>query len=207
MPVTDDSLVERVSAALERLKSLQVLILSWEDRLRACELRALYPNVVHTDGSPYSSTSSYVDGESTNIGQIVRGSNVSRPVICAIKSCTDNALPEKRFCRRHLTRACHYSGCTKTRLGAEFCIRHGGGKRCEVPGCTKGASGTIGGNAHYCIAHGGGRRCRMEGCKSTAKREGLCSSHGGRYECSYPNCSKTAHGPRHLCNTHNTLGL
>ena len=202
MSEINDRLLGTISLALERIKNLEVLILSWEDRLRSCELRPMKGASSPADGSAISSASSFGDGESITLGPLMRGAYAPRDVRCAVKTCSELVMPEKRFCRRHISRACHFAGCTKTRLGAEFCIRHGGGKRCEVPGCAKGASGTVGGGARFCIAHGGGRRCRVEGCKSTAKRDGLCSSHGGRYECVVPGCSKTAHGPRRLCAMH-----
>ena len=203
---TERNLVEAVTTALDRIKNLEVLILSWEERLRMCELRPVMPYSPRADGSGFSSTSSYGDEA------ISLGSGTMRPLTntipdgtCGIKSCLEEPLPGKRFCRKHVSRACHYPGCTKTRLGPEYCIRHGGGKRCEFPGCSKGASGTVGGGARWCIAHGGGRKCRVDGCRSTAKRAGLCSTHGGRYYCSVPGCNKTAHGPRRLCTTHSTV--
>jgi hypothetical protein len=197
----DEELLSAVSFALDRIKNLETLILSWEDRLRACECRALPPHSPRVEGSAFSSTSSYVD-EPFVLSTRAFTSHVEGK--CGIKSCIEQAIPEKRFCRKHLSRACHFPGCNKTRLGPEYCIRHGGGKRCEFPGCTKGASGTVGGGARWCIAHGGGRKCRVEGCNSTAKRAGLCSTHGGRYYCSIPGCTKTAHGPRRLCTMHAT---
>jgi hypothetical protein len=197
---SDEDLLSAVTQALERIKNLEILILSWEERLRSSELRASLPFTPLGEGSAFSSTSSYFD-ESTAYALHPVGSLDGK---CGIKSCTEEALIDKRFCRKHLARACHYPGCTKTRLGPEYCIRHGGGKRCEFPGCNKGASGTVGGGAKWCIAHGGGRKCRIEGCRSTAKRAGLCSTHGGRYYCSFPGCRKTAHGPRRLCTMHST---
>jgi hypothetical protein len=196
----DGKLIESVTLALERIKSLEILILSWEERLRACELRSI--SAISPRADALSSASSYVDEPLSLTSLSYNAGSLALDNRCAVKSCHDEAIPDKRFCRRHVSRACHYPGCTKTRLGPQYCIRHGGGKRCEVPGCAKGASGTIGGGARFCIAHGGGRRCRIEGCNSTAKREGLCSSHGGRYECVIPGCTKTAHGPRRLCTTH-----
>ena len=197
----DSDLLNAVCEALDRIKNLETLILSWEDRLRACECRNLSPFSPRAEESVISSTSSYVDEPFTfasrSLGTGFEGK-------CAVKSCPDQALLEKRFCRKHMSRACHYPGCNKTRLGPEYCIRHGGGKRCEFPGCSKGASGTVGGGARWCIAHGGGRKCRVEGCNSTAKRAGLCSTHGGRYYCSIAGCTKTAHGPRRLCTMHST---
>ena len=200
----EEALIEVVTAALERIKNLESMILSWEDRLRACECQTSTQYSPRPDGSVFSSSSSFAD-------EFLPFSSSRRALYrdhadgkCGIKSCMEEALPDKRFCRKHISRACHYPGCTKTRLGPEFCIRHGGGKRCEFPGCTKGASGTVGGGARWCIAHGGGRKCRIEGCKSTAKRAGLCSSHGGRYMCSVAGCTKTAHGPRRLCTMHAT---
>lgn len=195
---SEDDLLSAVTQALERIKNLEILILSWEERLRSCELRALLPYSPRGEGSAFSSTSSYVD-EST-LHTLRHFDSIGGK--CGIKSCSYDALDDHRFCRKHLSRACHYPGCTKTRLGPEYCIRHGGGKRCEFPGCNKGASGTVGGGAKWCIAHGGGRKCRVEGCRSTAKRAGLCSTHGGRYYCSFSGCSKTAHGPRRLCTMH-----
>jgi hypothetical protein len=198
----DETLLDSVTAAIDRIKNLETLILSWEDRLRACEARSLPTFMPRPEGSTFSSTSSYLD-EPLALSP-VRTFTSSVEGKCGIKSCPEPALSEKRFCRKHLSRACHYPGCNKTRLGPEYCIRHGGGKRCEFPGCTKGASGTVGGGARWCIAHGGGRKCRVEGCNSTAKRAGLCSTHGGRYYCTIPGCTKTAHGPRRLCTMHAT---
>lgn len=174
--------------------------------MRACELRPDIPYSPRGDGSVLSSTSSLFDEPTSLLSRTLRQSSspTSMEGKCGIKSCNEDPVPDKRFCHRHMSRACHYPGCTKTRLGPDFCIRHGGGKRCEFPGCTKGASGTVGGGARYCIAHGGGRKCRIEGCRSTAKRAGLCSTHGGRYYCAVPGCTKTAHGPRRLCTTHST---
>lgn len=201
---SDKSLIDAVSSAIQRIENLEMLILSWEERLRACEMMCISPGA--GDMSTFSSASSFHE-EPIPIGSlpfrpIPPISTPMHPSKCAVKSCDHETLMEKRFCRRHISRACHYPGCTKTRLGPQYCIRHGGGKRCEVPGCAKGASGTVGGGARFCIAHGGGRRCRVDGCTSTAKRDGLCSSHGGRYECVVPGCTKTAHGPRRLCTTH-----
>ena len=195
-----EELLVAVNAALERMKTLEILILSWEERLRACELRSL--TSISPRADTLSSASSFVDEPISLVSLPLHGGGYMSENRCAVKSCAEEVTADKRFCRRHATRACQHPGCTKTRLGPQYCIRHGGGKRCEVPGCTKGASGTIGGGAHFCIAHGGGRRCRIEGCQSTAKRGGLCSSHGGRYECVIPGCTKTAHGPRRLCTTH-----
>ena len=199
MPESDQKLLETLSLALERIKTIQMLILSWEDRLRACEA---HTGSIGADSSPFSTSASYRGDEAQTSGHAGKSDYVLVSEKCSMKSCTDSAIAGAKFCRRHLSRACHFEGCCKTRLGPEFCIRHGGGKRCEVPGCTKGASGTVGGGARFCISHGGGRRCRVEGCKSTAKRDGLCSSHGGRYECLYPNCTRTGHGPARLCNIH-----
>jgi hypothetical protein len=198
----DRGLIDAVSDAIQKIENLEVLILSWEERLRACEQRSTAPAMFEMSG--FSSTSSYHD-EPLSLGSLPftsLSSHIGTPAKCAVKSCENDTMADKRFCRRHISRACHYPGCTKTRLGPQYCIRHGGGKRCEVEGCTKGASGTVGGGARFCIAHGGGRRCRVDGCRSTAKRDGLCSSHGGRYECVVSGCSKTAHGPRRLCTMH-----
>ena len=197
---SEEDLLGAVTLALERIKNLEILILSWEERIRSCELRNMLSYSPQGDGSAFSSTSSYIEESLPHM---------PRPFVpldgkCGIKSCVEDALIDNRFCRKHLSRACHYPGCTKTRLGPEYCIRHGGGKRCEFPGCNKGASGTVGGGAKWCIAHGGGRKCRVEGCRSTAKRAGLCSTHGGRYYCSFPGCSKTAHGPHRLCTMHSS---
>ena len=194
-----EELLAAVTSTLERMKTLEILILSWEERLRACEMRSM--TSISPRADTFSSASSFVDEPISLVSLPLHGSYMMENR-CAVKSCNEEIAPDKRFCRKHSTRACQHPGCTKTRLGPQFCIRHGGGKRCEVPGCNKGASGTIGGGAHFCIAHGGGRRCRIEGCQSTAKRGGLCSSHGGRYECVIPGCTKTAHGPRRLCTTH-----
>jgi hypothetical protein len=196
----DEVLLNSVTEALDRIKNLETLILSWEDRLRACEIHNISCLSPRPDGSVFSSTASYIDEPLTL--------SPSRPFRsysdgkCGIKSCIEKSLPDRRFCKKHMSRACHFPECNKTRLGPEFCIRHGGGKRCEFPGCAKGASGTVGGGARWCIAHGGGRKCRVEGCNSTAKRAGLCSTHGGRYYCTVPGCTKTAHGPRRLCTLH-----
>jgi hypothetical protein len=195
----EETLLNAVTTALDRIKNLETLILSWEDRLRACEFRSTIHFSPRPDGSALSSTSSFVD-EPISLGS--RPFGVSLDKKCGIKSCPLEAVPEKRFCQKHMSRSCHFPGCTKTRLGPDFCIRHGGGKRCEFPGCTKGASSSVGGGARWCILHGGGRKCKVEGCSSTAKRAGLCSTHGGRYYCSVPGCSKTAHGPRRLCTMH-----
>lgn len=200
----DEALIDVVTAALERIKNLESLILSWEDRLRACEYHSSAQYSPRPDGSVFSSSSSYMEDPMMPDAFPQRVYLSRSDGKCGIKSCLEEAIPEKRFCRKHMSRACHYPACTKTRLGPEFCIRHGGGKRCEFPGCAKGASGTVGGGARWCIAHGGGRKCRIEGCKSTAKRAGLCSSHGGRYMCSVSGCTKTAHGPRRLCTMHAT---
>jgi hypothetical protein len=197
---TANELLEAISSALERMKTLEILILSWEERLRACESRSI--TSISPRADTFSSASSFVDEPISLMSLPLNPSGYSFEHKCAVKSCNEEIPAEKRFCRRHASRACHHPGCNKTRLGPQFCIRHGGGKRCEVPGCTKGASGTIGGGAHFCIAHGGGRRCRVDGCQSTAKKNGLCSSHGGRYECVIPGCTKTAHGPRRLCTNH-----
>jgi hypothetical protein len=200
--LSKEDLLRSVSTALDQIKNLEILVLSWEERLRVCEHRISHPCSPRAEGSALSTTSSMAD----DLFSISPSRRVVYPPSaegkCAVKSCYDHALPEKRFCRKHVTRACHYPGCNKTRLGPEYCIRHGGGKRCEFPGCTKGASGTVGGGARWCIAHGGGRKCKIEGCHSTAKRAGLCSTHGGRYYCSISGCNKTAHGPRRLCTTH-----
>jgi hypothetical protein len=199
---SDESLLNSVTTALDRIKNLETLILSWEERLRACEYKFTLPYSPLPDGSAMSSSSSFVDEPIILSSSRPFSGSFNRK--CGIKVCMQEAIADRRFCQKHLSRACHFPGCTKTRLGPEFCIRHGGGKRCEFPGCTKGASGTVGGGARWCIAHGGGRKCRIEGCHSTAKRAGLCSTHGGRYYCSVPGCSKTAHGPRRLCTMHAT---
>ena len=197
-----NSLGDAVSAALDRVRSIETLVSAWEERLRMCEIRK------STAGTPESTVSSshgvpamFPPGSLPLIPTLMQQVIPAR-MKCAVKSCSLEALIDKRFCRRHMSRACQYPNCTKTRLGAHFCIRHGGGKRCQVEGCNKGASGTVGGGARFCIAHGGGRRCKIEGCNSTAKKGGVCSSHGGRYECIVPGCRKTAHGPSKLCVSH-----
>ena len=197
MPSSGRAISETVSVALERLRNIENIVASWDERLRICEQRqhGNFQNQVTTSPGDMSSSSSHASMIPARRFQPVRTN-------CAVKSCLDEVMTGKRFCQRHISRACQYADCSKTRLGPHFCIRHGGGKRCQVDGCNKGASGTIGGGAKYCIAHGGGRRCRVNGCHSTAKRGGLCSAHGGRYECQIAGCKKTAHGPLRLCISH-----
>jgi hypothetical protein len=171
-------LTESLTQAFDRLRQLEAIVGSWEERLRICESNK---GIIHSPLPTHHVVSS---------------------TKCSVKNCFDECLETKKFCSKHLNKACNYPECTKTRLGPFFCIRHGGGKRCEYEGCTKGASGSIGGGAKFCITHGGGRRCKVENCRSTAKKNGVCSSHGGRYECLVTGCRRSAHGPSKLCTLH-----
>jgi len=170
-------LSESLTQAFDRLRQIELIVGSWEERLRICES---HKGILHSP-SPV---------------------HIVSATKCSVKTCYDECLDDKKFCLKHLNKACSYPDCGKTRLGPLFCIRHGGGKRCEFEGCIKGASGSIGGGARFCITHGGGRRCKVDNCKSTAKKNGLCSTHGGRYECLVSGCRRSSHGPSKLCTLH-----
>jgi len=109
-------LSESLTQAFERLRNLEVMVGSWEDRLRYCESHK---------------------GVYSSIPAAVVGHSVVSSTKCSVKNCPDEGSDGKKFCAKHLSKACNYPDCTKTRLGPLFCIRHGGGKRCEYEGCVK----------------------------------------------------------------------
>ena len=168
------SISEALNSALDRLRRIESMVESWEERIRLCEVsRGINPMP-----AAFSTFS------------------------CSVRNCSNQRLDGSVFCDRHASRACMHEGCTRSRLGPQFCIRHGGGRRCQYPGCPKGASGCLGGEKRFCIAHGGGRKCSVEGCSKTAKKGGRCSSHGGRYECLVKGCRRSSLGSSKLCVLH-----
>lgn len=107
-------LSESLTQAFERLRHLELMVGSWEERLRLCEAhKGILHHVPNSQVRVVSSTK------------------------CSVKSCYEESQENKKFCSKHISKACTYPDCNKTRLGPLFCIRHGGGKRCEFEGCLK----------------------------------------------------------------------
>ena len=107
-------LSESLTQAFERLRHLELMVGSWEERLRLCEAhKGILHHVPNSQVRVVSSTK------------------------CSVKSCYEESQENKKFCSKHISKACTYPECNKTRLGPLFCIRHGGGKRCEFEGCLK----------------------------------------------------------------------